>query len=328
MSKKPSKGQKKVLITGVSGFLGVNVTERILSDTGFIVCGLADKVPDEAKGLFKKWLSSGRFRFYKADFIDHYGLERVVKKASPDYVIHLGGYVDTRAGYEVANLCMDVNIKGTLNLLEALKGAPVKRFVFASTAEVYARAVLSNNDKPRDSVISPYGMSKLAAEMLCRLYAKIRKMPVVILRFSNAYGPFQRPEKVIPMIILNSLKGSDILLKSPHQKCDFIFVDDISRAIIMALSSSKAENSVIDIANGKGREIYEVTKNIITKLKSKSRILYEKDERVIRSVKYFPGYSRAKRVFGWFPEFDFDSGLNKTISWYRMNPVKPHPIIE
>jgi len=298
MKRNGRSGVNNVLITGISGFLGLNLTERLLSKAGYNVYGIADNLNPLARQKLKEWTASGKLKFYKLDLLNLALLRRVISRLGLNYVAHLAGYVDSGTSYEIAKRCVDSNIKGTLNLLEAVKGLNIRRFVYSSTIEIYG----NNFDLP-----STYAVTKLTGEMLSRLYFRLYGIPVAILRFANVYGPYQKKDKIIPMSILNSLESKDVYLKSRRgQGRDFCFVSDAAEAIIASFNNKKAIGQTFDIVSGRDYSIHKTAKMIVRKTNSKSRI-------ILKPTKARPLETRQKKYWAGGQDLIWKKALIKPL---------------
>ncbi len=294
----------KILVTGGAGFIGSNVADMLISD-GHGVCVLDD-------------LSSGKrehvndsITFYEMDISDDVG--KIVKEEGIECVIHHAAQVQVRRSIEDPVFDANVNILGSLNLLESCRD--VKKFIFASTGGAiygepeYLPAAESHPENP----LSPYGVSKLAFEKYLHVYGEIYGLDYVALRYGNVYGPRQDPygEAGVVAIFANSmLKGESPTVNGDgNQTRDFVYVEDIARANILALKKS-AEEKVINIGTGSETSVNEIFEAIQRSLSTGITQLYGppiKGE--VRKICL--DVRRAKKELGWEPEIGLEEGIDK-----------------
>jgi len=249
------------------------------------------------------------------------GLEAIVAGASA--VVHLAAQTGVIPSLENPAYDMEQNVGGTLNLLEACRGAGTPRFVFASSS-----APLGEQDPPIDESkvprpLSPYGASKLAGEGYCSAYAGSFGLETIALRFSNVYGPRSTYKgSVVAKFVKNILSGTPLTIYgSGGQTRDFIYVEDLCDAIDLALSASdpRAFGSVFQIATFRETTVNELAERLKTIAEKAGlgpvEILYE-DERAGEIKRSFSDISRARDLLGYQPIFDLDKGLLKTWEWF------------
>src|SRR3989338_866319 len=313
-------GSRHILVTGATGFIGLNLIDKLLKDTNDYIYALSNR--QYLPNIYKD-IPPNRLKSYLGDLSDFKSIRRIVTETKPEYVVHLGGMVDLDRSHKVVISCVESNIKGTVNLLESIRGLGVKRFVFCSTTEVYGERDAPFVETQEADVISPYSITKLSGEMFCRLYFKLYGVPAVILRLSNIYGPWQKKQRLIPMIILAALKGEDILLDSGDRIKDFCYVSDVVEALLGSLDSDKAINEIINIGSGKGVEIRVVAEAVVKETNSGSKIILRPGmSRALENKVCYCDCNKAQETLGWTPKVDLKKGLRSTIQWYELNTEK------
>jgi dTDP-glucose 4,6-dehydratase len=217
---------------------------------------------------------------------------------------------------------IQTNVVGTFSLLEAARAAKLARFVHVSTDEVYGsleEPLEADEDFPLVTN-SPYSASKASSDLLVRSYFKTYNMPVLLTRASNNYGPYQFPEKLIPLIIMNALEGRKLPIYGDGQQIrDWLYVEDHCRGILSVFRKGR-EGEVYNIGGNRSLANLTVVKKIIE--------LTGKDESLIEYVKDRPGHDRRyaltneklTRETGWEPLMQFEKGLAETVAWYRSHP--------
>lgn len=316
-------GNRRILVTGAAGFIGANLIEKLITDTDCRIYAFYNN-PASFKlftlGLFR----NNRVKPYQIDLLDFELIKSAVNRIRPQYVVHLGAVVNLERSYAIASSCIDSNIKGTLNILEALKGLSIRRFIYSSTVEVYGNGRVPFVETQGVDVVSPYSITKLAGEMFAQLYSKLHGIPVVILRLSNVYGPYQKKERFIPMVILSSLKGEDIQLNSSKKKSrDFCFVGDVTDAILKAFDNKKAVGEIINIGNNKSTRLFDVGQLIVREIGSKGKVICRENKaRLLEKEKLYCNLRKANRILDWQPKTSLPEGLRQTIEWYKKNLKK------
>lgn len=308
----------RLLVTGGSGFIGSNFIRHILKEyPGYSVTNL-DKLtyagnPENLSDIQK----NKRYRFVKGDIADR----ALVNKAlfGCDSLINFAAATHVDRSIRDASDFIKTNINGTYVLLEAARKHKIKKFLHISTDEVYG-SIEKGRSKETDALFpnSPYSASKASADHLVRAYYVTYKLPVLITRSSNNFGPYQYPEKVIPLFITHLLQGEKIpLYGDGMNKRDWIFVLDNCRAIDTVLHRGKI-GEVYNI--GVGNEIPNIllTKKILTSMQKPESCIRYVEDRLGHDRRYALNAGKLKAL-GWYPEFSFEKALALTIAWYTNN---------
>lgn len=313
---------EKVLITGGAGFIG-SATAKKLMDRGDKVA-LIDNFndyydPQLKRDRIKIFLKDykGKFKLYKGDIRDEKFLEKVFKKEKPDKVIHLAAMAGVRSSLLNPKLYADVNIMGSLNLLELAVKYKIKNFVFASSSSVYGnnKKVPFAESDPVDTPISPYAASKKADELLAHAYHHIYGLNVTALRYFTVYGPWGRPDMALFLFTDATFKGRPIQVNN-HGKMsrNFTYIDDIVSGTITVLDKCKGYG-VMNIGGDREetllRFIEVIEKNIGKLAKKKMMPLPAGDvPATVADIKKL-------RKFGWKPTTRIEKGIENFIAWYR-----------
>jgi len=307
----------KILVAGGAGFIGSNFIHLLIKETSHQVVNLDALTYAGNLENLREVQAHSRYRFVKGDVRDqalvekilHSGIEAVVNFAAESHV--------DRSIMDPGSF-LQSNCIGCAALLEACRKIPVKIFLQVSTDEVYGPvpAGLSQEDHPmRPS--SPYSASKAAAEMLCQAYHATFKMPVIVTRFSNNYGPFQFPEKLVPFFITNALEDKPLPLYGDGLNVrDWIYVADACQALLLVLEEGKL-GQVYNVGGGNQRTNLEVTEIILKELKKPRRLIKFVADRPGHDRRYALDSTKIKRELGFSPAMDFEQGLASTIRWYR-----------
>ncbi|MBA4391518.1 MAG: dTDP-glucose 4,6-dehydratase [Syntrophus sp. (in: bacteria)] len=309
-----------ILITGGCGFIGSNFVRHMLAKYRYNVVNL-DKLtyagnPENLQDVEK----DNRYTFIRGDIAEKSDLEKVFKLPI-ELVVNFAAESHVDRSIIDPDTFIKTNINGTFQLLEMAKKKNVKKFVQISTDEVYGSLGKEGKFSEDTSLApnSPYSASKTSADVLAMSYYKTYNMPVVITRCSNNYGPYQFPEKLIPLIITNALNDIELPVYGDGLNIrDWIHVKDHCEAIDTVLHKGK-EGNVYNIGGDNERTNMEIVKLILK--------LLDKPETLIKYVKDRPGHDRRyaidgakiQRELGFKPGIDFAQGMEDTIQWYREN---------
>lgn len=319
-----------ILITGGCGFIGSNFTRYILNNhTKWKVVNL-DKLNYAGNPLnLKEFEDTSRYRFVKGDVANRGLVEKVFFEEEFDAVINFAAESHVDRSVMDASPFVETNIKGTQTLMDAARKSEINRFIQISTDEVYG-SLGETGEFTENSPISPnspYAASKASADILCRSYHITHDFPVIITRSSNNYGPYQFPEKLIPLMIRNALSGEELPVYGEGKEVrDWLYVEDNVRAIEKVLRKGKP-GEVYNIGGRAERENIEVVKKIRETLKNhpntpelSPEIRFIEDPRgAAHDFRYALDCSKIENSLGWKPTIDFERGLSKTIDWYINN---------
>jgi dTDP-glucose 4,6-dehydratase len=311
----------KLLVTGGAGFIGSAFVRLSLADESFRIVNL-DKLT-YAGNLANLELVAGnpRYRFAHGDICDAALVNSLLSEEKPDAIVHFAAESHVDRSILSAAPAFETNLRGTFTLLEAARAHKIGRFVHVSTDEVYGSlaAPLEADEGFPLNASSPYSASKAGSDLLARSYFVTYGLPVVITRASNNYGPYQFPEKLIPLMISNALEARPLpVYGDGMQVRDWLYVDDHCRGIHAVL------------AKGRDGEIYNIGGNCsLPNLAVVHKILAATGmpESLIKTVQDRPGHDRRYALSsakltsetGWAPKMDFESGLARTVDWYRQN---------
>ncbi len=317
---------QNLLITGGCGFIGSNFIRMLLQNfqdslPEIRICNL-DKLTyaGNPENLIEIE-SNPRYHFIQGDITDSTLVEQVLKEQQIDTVINFAAESHVDRSILDSTPFVQTNINGTQILLDAARRGNVKRFLQISTDEVYGSLGDEGffTEETPLAPNSPYSASKAAADLLVRSYCHTFDFPAIITRCSNNYGPYQFPEKLLPLFIANAQENRSLPVYGDGKNIrDWIHVSDHCRGILAALQLGRAG----EIYNFGGRcelQNIRLTELLLEILeKPKSLIKYVKD-RPGHDLRYAIDCSKAERELGWEPEVDFEYGLRETVAWYLSN---------
>jgi dTDP-glucose 4,6-dehydratase len=311
----------KILVTGGAGFIGSAFVRMLVGLTEHTVVNL-DKLTyaGNLENLTSIELHP-RYRFVHGDICDAAVVNEVFASEHPDAVVHFAAESHVDRSILSPEPVIQTNFNGTFTLLEAAKRNHVGRFLHVSTDEVYgsleAPAEADENYPLNPS--SPYSASKAGSELLTRSYFVTFKLPVVVTRASNNYGPYHFPEKLIPLMIANAFEDKPLPVYGDGQQIrDWLYVDDHCRGILAALQKGR-DGEIYNIGGNRSLPNLDVVRMILAQTgKPESLIQYVKD-RPGHDRRYALSSEKLMRETAWSPVMNFEEGLARTIEWYREN---------
>lgn len=309
----------RILVTGGAGFIGSNLCEALLKAGHFVRC--MDDFSTGKRENIEPFLGQGSFELLEQDIRD---LDACIDACyGMDYVLHQAAWGSVPRSIEYPLLYEEINIKGTLNLLEAARQKGVKRFVYASSSSVYGdSATLPKKEGGEGKVLSPYAFTKKACEEYARLYSSLYGLETVGLRYFNVFGRQQDPNgvyaAVIPKFISLMLKGEVPTINGDgRQSRDFTYIDNVVQANLRAcVAGAKASGESFNIAHGGQITLLEMMDILNSKLGTNISPRFAPDRN--GDIKHSNAdIGKAKALLGYDPQIDFDEGISLAIAYYR-----------
>ena len=316
---------KNILVTGGMGFIGSNFVRYILKlNQNFKIINV-DKLtyagnPENLRDIDECF--SNRYKFYRQDICDFDAIETIIKKEKIDFIINFAAesHVD-RSIDNPATFC-NTNFMGAQSLLNAANKNDIKKFLQISTDEVYGSLNFEDlpfTEKTFLTPNNPYSASKASADLLVNSYFKTYGLPINITRCSNNFGPYQFPEKLIPLMINNALNNKELPVYGEGINIrDWIYVIDHCAAILKVLLNGRIGETYNIGGNSEISNINLVRKLLQQMDKSESLITFVKD-RPGHDLRYAINHDKITRELNWKPEIKFNRGLEMTIQWYHDN---------
>jgi UDP-glucuronate 4-epimerase len=313
--------RETILVTGGAGFIGSHLCERLVS-LGHAVAAL-DDFNDSYDPLLKRrnierLLEANTFFLVEGDTRDLPGLADAMRRFRPTVVVHLAARAGVRESISNPGLYVDVNVQGTLNVLETSLRAGVSRVIFASSSSVYGDAALPpfKEDTGADEPISPYGATKRAGELLCHTYHHLYRMDVTCLRFFSVYGPRQRPDMALFKFASHLARGWKIpMFGDGTTKRDYTYVSDIVEGIVRAIDRCRGFH-VYNLGDSRPVELRAlielVSKCFGRRVEIEELPLQPGDMKVTCA-----DISRARTELGYEPRVAIEDGVRAFVDWYR-----------
>lgn len=315
----------KILVTGGAGFIGSNYVRHVLTvHPGDSVVNLDKLTYAGNLENLRDVESNARYAFVHGDICDGARVREAMRGV--DAVVHFAAETHVDRSNLGADDFLRTNVTGTFTLLEAARELKVGRFLAVSTDEVYG-SIAEGAARERDPLnpSNPYSASKAAADLLVRSYWTTHRLPVLITRSSNNFGPYQYPEKVIPLFVTNALEGKPLPLYGDGRNVrDWLYVLDNCAAIDLVLRQGR-DGEIYNIGGSTEIENITLTRRILS--------LLGRPESLIKPVTDRPGHDRRYaldsgkvKTLGWTPATTFDAALVATVEWYRAHEAWWQPI--
>ena len=315
----------KLLVTGGAGFIGSafvrlslsgmggDETTRIVNLDKLTYAGNLDNLEPIA--------DNPRYRFVHGDICDGELVNTLLAEEKPDAIVHFAAESHVDRSILSAGPAFETNLRGTFTLLEAARANRIGRFLHVSTDEVYGSlpAPLEADENFPLNPSSPYSASKAGSDLLVRSYFVTYKLPVVITRASNNYGPYQFPEKLIPLMISNALEARPLpVYGDGMQVRDWLYVDDHCRGIRAALDKGR-DGEIYNIGGKRSLPNLTVVRQILAATGMPESLIKTVEDRPGHDRRYALSSAKLTSETGWKPSIEFEAGLAQTVAWYREN---------
>lgn len=312
---------KNVFITGATGFLGSHLTEKLVKKGARVVCLVRDSVPKSNfyySGIDKKVIS------VRGDLTDYFLIERTLNEYDIDTVFHLGAQTIVTIANRSPLSSFESNIKGTWNILEAVRNTPiVKRVIVTSTDKAYGEhKILPYTEESQLLAKFPYDVSKACADMLSQSYAKTFNLPIVVTRCANLFGGGDLNfNRIIPGTIYSLIKNESPIIRSDGKLVrDYFYVKDAVGAFMLLaekIDEKKIQGEAFNLSSDNKLNVIDITNKII-KLMKKDKL----KPKIINNIKceiknQYLSSEKMKKMFNWKPAHTLQEALEETIQWYK-----------
>ncbi|MFC1753752.1 dTDP-glucose 4,6-dehydratase [Thermoproteota archaeon] len=302
----------KILVSGGAGFIGSEFVRQASSRCyKIIVIDCLTYAGD------RKRLSAlrGRFDFYNVDICDKEKIKRIIKRERPNAIVHFAAESHVDRSIVDSFSFLKTNVLGTQQLLDIARTTRIEKFIHISTDEVYGeihKGAFSENSSIRPN--NPYSASKAAGDILTSAYVRTHKLPAIIIRPCNNYGPWQYPEKLIPLTILRSLCNKKIPVYGKGlQKREWLFVSDCASGILRIMEKGKL-GEIYNLGSGQERRNIDVVKLILKTMHKPFKLIQFVKDRLGHDYRYFSNSEKVIKL-GWKPRINFEEGIRETLSW-------------
>ena len=299
---------KKILVVGGRGFIGSHVTNSLL-EAGAFVTTLSisepkeNTIPDNVKCL-------------TADLRNPESLRNAIGGREFDYVINSAGYIDHALYFSGGRDLVEQHFIGTMNLLDAIKSPVLKGFVQLGSSDEYGLIEAPQKEASREMPISPYAVAKVATTHLLQMLYRTENVPCAVIRLFLVYGPGQSYERFLPQVIRGCMAGEVIKTTEGMQLRDFCYIEDVVKAILMAMVTKEAHGKVINVASGRSITIRDMIGKVVSII-GRGEVAYGSiPYRIGENMGLYADVGLARKLLGWYPVTTLDEGLKKTIEWY------------
>jgi dTDP-glucose 4,6-dehydratase len=313
---------KKVLVTGGCGFIPSNFIRHLLQHTPYEVVSLDALTYAGNLENLRDVMGHERLRFIEGDIRDPETVRDIV--AEVDVVVNAAAESHVEKSIqEGASQFVKTNVEGTQILLDAMREAPLDRFILISSSEVYGTAESASMDEEHPlNPRSPYAATKLGADRLAYSYWVTYDLPIVIVRPFNNYGPFQHPEKALPRFVIQALNDEPLTIHGDgHASRDWLFVEDDAEAIEAVITAplDAVAGEVLNVATGIDISVTQIADYVLDALDKPRSLKVYVDERPGQVDRHIGSTDKAERLLGWRARTSFEQGLERTIDWYVEN---------
>jgi dTDP-glucose 4,6-dehydratase len=306
---------KRLLVTGGAGFIGSEFVRQGIQ-RGYEITVL-DKL-SYAGDLERLKEVKGEIAFYKVDITDSESIKRVFEAKRPDAVVHWAAESHVDRSIADATPFLESNIKGTQVLLDIAKDYRIKKFINVSTDEVYGDLREDGQffETTPLNPSSPYSVSKASADMLGRAYHRTYGLPVITVRPSNNYGPWQYPEKLIPVVILNAVNNKKVPVYAKGENIrEWLFVADCAEAVFAVLDNGSI-GEIYNVGSREEKRNIDVVRTILKILGKPEDLIEFVKDRPGHDFRYSLNADKIKEQVGWKSRTHFSEGIEKTVKWY------------
>ncbi len=310
----------RILITGGAGFIAYHLAARLQDEAREVY--LLDNFntfydPALKRKNVRDLQARGHVRLFETDILDVTGLRRVFQEVRPEGIVHLAALAGVRPSLENPRIYSDVNVTGTVNLLQLAREFETGSFIFGSSSSVYggSERVPFSEDDPVDCPVSPYAATKRAGELLCHTWACNYAMRITCLRFFTVYGPRQRPEMAIHMFARLIQEGKEIpVFGDGESRRDYTYVDDIISGIVSALRVNPPFE-IINLGESRTTTLLALISELETAMGKKAPRRFCPNQPGDMQITY-ANIDKARRILGYRPTTPIEEGIRKFVDWY------------
>jgi dTDP-glucose 4,6-dehydratase len=311
----------RLIVTGGAGFIGSAFVRMLVSSGRHRVVNL-DKLTYAGNLDNLELVSdSPNYRFVRGDIVDAGLLDALIEEENPDAIVHFAAESHVDRSILSPSASFETNLRGTFTLLEAVRKRKISRYVHVSTDEVYGslEEPLEADETYPLKPSSPYSASKAGSDLLALSYFTTYKCPVLVTRASNNYGPYQFPEKLIPLMISNALEDKNLpIYGDGMQVRDWLYVDDHCRAILSVLERGRL-GEIYNVGGSRALPNREVVQMILKATGKPESLMTTVTDRPGHDRRYALTSEKLEKETGWTAQTPFEEGLQSTVDWYRRN---------
>lgn len=305
---------KEVLITGAAGFVGASLVEDLVRENYNV-----SVIVRKSSNLWRLNKVLDKIKVYYCNINNKAELTKVAEEVNPDYIFHLATYgayyfqTDNR-------LIIETNVIGTMNLIEAFSNANYKAFVNIGSSSEYGTKSESMKENDILEPVNTYGVAKAAITLYCNMIHKTQNKPIGTVRLFSVYGKYEDKTRLVPSVILASLKDESPKLANGSAARDFIYIEDVIDFLKLIAFKEKIAGKVYNLGSGKQHFVKEMVDTIIEESNAKLEPMWGSLEgRQSDTTKWEADMTLVKEEFNWFPKYDLKQGVKETIEWFKNN---------
>jgi nucleoside-diphosphate-sugar epimerase len=305
----------RYLITGATGFVGANIVRRLVSQNK------KTHIITRNKQLnWRLFDIAPKIKIYEVD-LQSPRLKEIVSMIKPDYIFHLAAYGSLPKEEDMDRL-ININLKGTVSLVSAVKQNKFKLFINTGSSSEYGvkNSPMLETDFPLP--VNDYGVTKLAATAYVSKEATRNNLPLVTFRLFSVYGEYEEKTRLIPSVVYCAIKNEPIEVGNPTHVRDFVYVGDVVKAYLQACNAQVLPGEIFNIGTGEQYSVSDVVKKTIKLSNSKSKVIWgkiKKQERQIEPKTWKADTKKTQKILRWKADCNFDRGLKQTIEWFKKN---------
>ena len=305
----------KILITGATGFVGAYLTENLVIEDHEVIAVIRT---NSNKWRLSKIISN--INCLEIDLCDSFNLNTIIKQLNPEIIFHFAAY----GGYPFQKETLKIihtNLIGTVNLVDACLNIDYKAFINIGSSSEYGTKINPMKETDVLEPINAYGVAKASATLYCHMIAKTQNRSIATVRLFSPYGCYEDKSRLIPSVILSCLKGKNPELSSGAAVRDFIFIEDVIELLKTVSSSKNIGGKIYNGGSGKQHSVEEMVNAIIQQVDTKIKPAWGCLEGRVSDAaqKWEADMSLVKRELNWQPKFTLETGVKKTVEWYKKN---------
>jgi len=311
----------KILVTGGAGFIGSCFVRLAVQNPSFQIVNVDALTYAGNLENLAPVADKPNYAFIKSDLCDLEGTRRIFEETKPEAVVHFAAESHVDRSIFAPQPVFETNLRGSFNLLESMRASRVRRFIHVSTDEVYGslEPPLEADENFPLQPSSPYSAAKAGSDLMALAYFKTYKLPVIVTRASNNYGPYHFPEKLIPLMISNALEDQRLPVYGDGMQIrDWLYVEDHCRAILALLDKGR-DGEIYNIGGNRSLPNKTVVDQILAITGKPASLIEYVADRPGHDRRYALSSEKLTRETGWKPQMDFERGLAATVDWYRNN---------